>query len=190
MRVGQCLDLAKLGHQTFVNRYPARGIQDQDIKTLKLRRLQGPLCNLRRCFPIRLGKNANLCLVAKDAQLLTRRRTGDVERGQHHLLPLARAKTQRQLAGGGGLARSLKTSHENDRRWVHGQIERCRIGAKNLGQRVIDNLDDLLVGTHRLQDIAANGLLPYIGDECLDNGKRHIGIQKREPNLAKSRIDV
>ena len=48
MRVGQRLDLAKFGHQTFVNRNPTRRVEDQDIKPLKLRRLKGALGDLRR----------------------------------------------------------------------------------------------------------------------------------------------
>ena len=48
MRVGQRLDLTKLGHQPFINGDPACGIENQDIEALKLRRLKSPLGNLRR----------------------------------------------------------------------------------------------------------------------------------------------
>ena len=190
MRVGQRLDLAKLGHQTFIDRHPAGSVENQHVEALKLCRLKRPFGNLCGGFAVRLGQHANLGLLAKDAKLLARRRARHVKRGQHDLLSLARAQTQRQLAGGGGLARALKTGHQDHRRRIRGDIQRRRFAAQHLDQRVIDDLDDLLVGPHRLQDVAADGLFAHSGDEGFHDRQGDIGIQKRKPDLAQRGIDI
>ena len=111
MRIGECLDLTKFSHQAFINGHPARCVEDQDIKTLEFCRLQRPPGNVCRGFTIGLGQHANLGLLTKNAELLTRCGARHVQRGKHDLLPLTGAKTQRQLAGSGCLARALKAGH-------------------------------------------------------------------------------
>ena len=48
MRVGQRLHFAKLSHQAFIDGDTAGGIEDQNIISLKLRRLKRPLGDLGR----------------------------------------------------------------------------------------------------------------------------------------------
>ena len=190
MRVGQRLDLAKFGHQPFIDGHTAGRIKDQHVKALQLGCLQRAFGNLRRAFTISLGKHPDLGLLTKDAKLFPRGRSGHVKRGKHHLLALARAKPQRQLAGGCRLARALKTGHQDDGWRTHLNVQRCRIGSQNLDQRVIDDLDDLLVRTHRFQNVGPDGLVTHRRNEGFHHGKRDIGIKKGQPHFTERRIDI
>ena len=190
MRIGQRLDLAKLGHQPFIDGHPARRIKDQHVIALKLGRLQGAFGNLRRTFAIGLGKHANLGLFTENAELLARGRAGHVKRRQHHLLALLRAQPQRQLAGGGRLSRTLEAGHQDDRRRAHLDVQWRRIGSQYLDQRVIDDLDNLLVGTHRFQHIRPDSLVAHRGNEALHHGKRNIGVEKRQTHFTERRINI
>ena len=96
---------------------------------------------------VNFRQDANLCLFAQQTQLFACRRAGDVKRRQHHLLALARTQAERQLTGRRGLARTLQAGHQNHRWWICRNIQRRRITPKNLSQRIIDQLDDLLVRT-------------------------------------------
>ena len=55
---------------------------------------------------------------------------------------------------------------------------------------LVDDLDDLLGGVQRLADLGAAGALLDRRDEVLDHRQRDVGLEQREPDLARGGVDV
>ena len=55
---------------------------------------------------------------------------------------------------------------------------------------LVDDLDDLLGRVQRLADLLAAGPLLDRGDELLDHGQRDVGLEQRDPDLARGGVDV
>ena len=100
-------------------------------------------------------------------------------------------EAQRQLARGGGLAGALQADHQDGDRRGGVQVERHRAGAAELlDHHVVDDLHHLLAGGDAVQHLLADGALADLGDEVLDHGQRHVGIQQREADLAQGVVHV
>ena len=190
MRIGQRLDLAQFGHQSFIDGDPASGIENHHIKALQAGRLKRTLGNLCRRFAVGLGQHPDLGLFTKNTQLFTRCRACHIKRGEHHLLALFRAQAQCQLASGCCLARTLQARHQDDRWWIDRDIQRCCLAAQHIHQNVIDDLDDLLVGANRFQNLDTNRLFANPRHKAFDNRKSDIGIKQGKPHLAQRGINI
>ncbi len=68
---------------------PARCIEHDDVVSAKPRRLYGSARDLLRRLPLNDRKRIDASLLAKDLQLLLRRRTPRVERRHQHFLLFA-----------------------------------------------------------------------------------------------------
>ena len=80
-------------------------------------------------------------------QLELRRRALRVEAGQQHAAAQPLLQAQRDLAGGGGLARALQPDHQDGDRRRGVEVERHRsCPAQLLDHHVVDDLHDLLAG--------------------------------------------
>ncbi len=55
---------------------------------------------------------------------------------------------------------------------------------------VVDDLDDHLRRGHRTQHLLPERLLANRGDKVPDHGKRHIGFEQRDPDLAQGGPDI
>jgi hypothetical protein len=86
------------------------------------------------------------------------------------------------LDGGGRLARPLQPGEEDD-----GELAESEAGgscAHQLGQLLVDDLDDLLSRREALQHLLAERPLSDAGDEVAHDLEVDVGLEQREPDLA------
>ena len=110
----------------------------------------------------------NVILLAQQAQLFARRRPVDVERGHHHFCARAAARRWASLAVVVVFRRLAGRPSRSPRRRRR-QVQRRRLGAQHLDQIVMDDLDHLLTGCDRPQDLLADGPVAYLVDEGFDH---------------------
>ena len=67
----------------------------------------------------------------------------------------------RELARGGGFARTLQPGHEHNRWRLRGELHARRVFAEGLDQFVADDFDDLLAGRKRGEHFLAHGFRLY-----------------------------
>jgi hypothetical protein len=136
-----------------------------------------------------MGSVGDAGLFAQDFQLLHRGRTAHVERRHQHALLLAVLQHQAELGRGRRLARALQAHHQ-DRRGRAAEIERRILAAQRFDQHVMDDLDDLLAGRDRADDVLADRARADLVDEVLDDRQRHIGVDQRRAHFAQRLIDI
>ncbi len=99
-------------------------------------------------------------------------------------------KPFRELAGQGGLTGTLQTGQHDHRRRILGEGQLTGLTAEDADQFLVDDLDDLLGRVERTGDLGALGAVLDAGDEFADHGKRDVGFQQSQPDLAGGRVDV
>jgi hypothetical protein len=67
---------------------------------------------------------------------------------------------------------------------------RRAVAAERRHQLIVDDLDDLLAGLHRLDDVLADRLDLHLGDEVFDHRQRDVGFQQRHAHFAQRSLDV
>ncbi len=102
-------------HQLLVDMLAPGGVEDQHVVPADPRRGHGAFGDLERALTGNDGKRGDARLLTEDFQLLHGGGTVDVERRHQHALLLARLQHERELGGGGGLARSLQADHQDGR---------------------------------------------------------------------------
>ncbi len=128
--------------------------------------------------------NGQLDVARDHAQLLPGGRTIDVDRNHERTVAVLR-KPARQLAGGGGLARSLQPDDQHHGRRLVGHPQLGLVAAQRLDQLVADDLDHLLGGRQRGQHLFALRLFLDGFDELLDDAEMDVGFEQRHANLAQ-----
>ena len=73
---------------------------------------------------------------------------------------------------------------------IAAQVEHPIALAEERDELVVDDLDDLLAGGQRLQDVLADGLLADARDEVLDDLEVDVGLEQGETDLAHGGIHV
>ena len=141
-RLDGVADARELVHQRLVDVEPAGGVDDHDVEAVGLRALEAlrappapdPACRCGRrgsrsaCRAARAGRSR--------PGAAGRRRRGP---GSSPVL----AQVERELGGGGRLARALQAGHQDHgRRPAEGELRVAR--AHQLRELVVDELDDLL----------------------------------------------
>ncbi len=96
----------------------------------------------------------------------------------------------RQLARSSGLAGTLQSGHEHDRRRLRGELHARRVFAESLDQFVAHDLDDLLAGRKRGQHFLPHGLGLDTVDQLLDHFEVDVGFEQRQADFAQSLGDV
>jgi len=95
-----------------------------------------------------------------------------------------------ELAGSGGLARTLQTGHQDDSRRLRSEFQLGCIFAESLDQFVAEDLDDLLAGRKGGHHLRSDGLCPDAVDEVFDYFEVDVGFQKRQTDLLQRLIDI
>ena len=180
----------RLGHHRGVDRGPPGGVQEDHVEALQTGRRHRPFGDGRHRLALGYGEGLNVVLLAQQAQLLARRRPVDVKRGHHHFFALALLQAMGQFGGGGGFPAALQADHQDRRRRCRRQIQRRRLGAQHLDQIVMDDLDHLLAGRDRTQDLLADGPLAHLVDEGFDHVEGDIGFQQGDAHFAQGGVDV
>ena len=129
-------------------------------------------------------------LLAKHRELFLRRGALDVERGHQHATSVALGQALGDLGRGRRLAGALQADqHDRDgRRGV--EVDRLRLAAERLDQRVVDDLDHHLAGPDRLDDRGADRLGAGAVDERAHDLERDVGLEQRAAHLAHRSVDV
>ncbi len=113
MRLHRIADRGDLGHQLFVDREAARGIEHDDVVAFEAAGIHGALGDGDRRLARHDGQRLHAGLLAQDGQLLLGGGTARVQRGHQHLLALLLGKAARDLGGRGGLAGTLQAQHQD-----------------------------------------------------------------------------
>ena len=90
---------------------------------------------------------------------------------------LARLQQVGQLAGEGGLTRTLQARHEDDGRTPF-ELQLYSLAAHELGQFVVHNLHHQLTGLHGGKHVHAHSLLLHGVSKCLGNLIVDVGIEQ------------
>ena len=78
----------------------------------------------------------------------------------------------------------MQADHHDDRRRHHIEQQFAGGRSQHFGQRVGDDLDDLLTRRDRLQHILADGEFGHLIDEAAHNRQSDIGFEQRDADFA------
>ena len=138
---------------------------------------------------VRLAHDGDGELLAERLELVDRRRTVDVRRGQQRVLALPLEVT-RELGRRGGLARALQAHQHDDRGRMGRHGEPVPGAAEQVDQLVAHHLDHVLPRRQRLENVLADGLLADAVDEPLDDLEVDVGLEEGEAHLAEGLDDI
>ena len=124
-----------------------------------------------------------------DAELLARGGTINVDRDEHGAMTRL-LEPCGELGGGGGFAAALQAGHENDAGRLRAGAETRRVLAEEGDELVVDDLDDLFGGREGGGDLGAEGAGADVIDQIGDDGKRDIGLDEGDADLAQGVTDV
>ena len=152
-------DRGRLAHQRLVDVLRPGGIEDQHVEAAAAwpRPGRGGRCRRRLAGDDRQGVDADL--LAQHRQLLHGGRTARCRARPSAPACLALLEPQRELGGGGGLARALQADHQDGHRRRRLRSGRRASCAQHLDQGVMDDLDHLLAGRDRADDLLADARL-------------------------------
>src|SRR5690606_15409471 len=149
------------------------------------RRFERAPGDVDRLLTLNDRQGRNFDLLAKNLQLFLRGRAIDVERRHQRLLAVLLADQLAELGGRGCLTGALQAYHHDDDGRLRVKDQRRRIlAAQHLDQFVVDDLDDLLTGSDRAQNLLTNGLFGYAGDEITRHRKSNVRFQKSDAHFA------
>ena len=171
----------ELVHQLLVDVQPAGGVEDDDVLAPALRRLQAVLHDLDRILRV-AAVDGDLDLAAELLELVDRGGALEVGGDERRLLPLL-AQQQRELGGGGRLARALEAGEQDHRRRA-AERETGVAGAHERSQLLVHDLHDLLARRQALQDVLPGRALAHLRDEVLHDLEVDVGLEQREADLA------
>ena len=189
-RVGGRRDRLHLGHQLVVDVEAARGVEQDDVIGLELRRLDRALGDIDRLLPGDDRQRVDIRLAAEHRELLLRRRAGDVERGHQHLLALALGQALGELGRRRRLARALEADHHDHGGRATSRSSSAVSEPKRLDQRVVDDLDDHLPRRDRAQHFLADRFLGDLVDEIARDRERDVGLEQGDAHFAHGRAHV
>src|SRR3546814_650194 len=88
--------------------------------------------------------------------------------------------------------RRVRRSTTSPRRWLRLSNMSRSWGrrAPRIPEWVVDDLDAPLAGVDRFHHRLADRLLAHRGNEVLDHGQRHVGLEQHHAHLAQGRVDV
>ena len=166
---------------------PPGGVEDDDVLTGGLRRLDAVLHDLDRILRV-LAVDGDLDLSAELLELVDRRGPLQVGGDERGLLP-GLPEQKRELGGRRRLARALEAGHQDHGRRLPEREARVA-GAHQRGQLLVHDLHDLLAGVEPLQHVLAARALLDLGDEVLDDLEVDVGLEQRETDLAHGLRDL
>jgi hypothetical protein len=187
-RLDRGIDRSDLGHQGLVDAETARGVEDDHVADLAARGLHALTGDVRDGRADRRAVDRDVELLAEGLELIGGRRAIRVRGDEERPAPLL-DDVAGELGRARRLARALQADHGDDGR-AAAQVEDAVALAQELHELVVDDLDDLLAGGQRLQDVLPDGLLADAGHEVLDDLEVDVRLEQRQPDLAHGGIHV
>ena len=194
LRLGDFSDIVRLVHHLLVEGRATRRIEDDNIKALKLGRLERALGNIYRKLAFNDWQRRHANLLSQNSELLHRRRTAHVERGEKNFLALFFLQALGKFTGCGRLTGTLKTGHHDDSwRRVDFQLCRCAFfifAAQHLNKSIMDDFDDHLARRDRFDHRFANSFFANLGDKVFYNWQRDVGFKKSDADFTHCIADI
>ncbi len=171
-------------HQLFVYLQATRGIVDDDIETVLFRVFASVLDDFDRIsFSLVIHRNPDG--FSEDLQLFDGRRAIDVRRDEKRFLLALAPQIERNLCSKSRLAGSLETDHHDADRRLSRKDKFLRFAAHHLDQFIVDDLDNLLPGRHRRENLLSHRLFLHRLHKIARNVKAHVRFEKGPANLAE-----
>jgi len=190
-RGGDAGDLGRLAHHGLVQGGAAGGVEDHHIIAAEPGGREGAPGDVGGGLALDDRQGVDLGQFGQHRQLLHGGRPAGVERGDHHLLALGLGEPQGQLGDRRGLARALQARDHHHHRRIGGEVQVFRlIAAQHLHQAVEHDLDHLVGGLDRADDVLAGGALLGLGDELPHHRQGDVGLQQGHAHLAQRLVDV
>ena len=187
--LGRLLDPHELVHQRRVDMEAARGVDDQHVEALRLRLTEGPFGDVDRVALDALREDLDAGLLAELLQLVDGRRSLRVAGGDGDALLLA-LQVLGELRRGGRLARPLQARHQDHGRPLGGEDQVTAGAAHQLGQLLVNHLDDHLARFQALEHALPDRRLANAGDELLGDLEVDVRLEQGEADLAHRLVDV
>ena len=183
------LDGHGLLHHLLVDLQAASGVHDHDVAKAVDSLANGAGRHGHGVLAV-ATKDRNADLPAEGGELVGRSGSVRVAGGQQRVSPLLLEKV-RELGGGRRLTGALQ-AHEHDHvgRAVLRKGELGVRGAQKRGELVENDLDDVLGGAQRREDVGGEALLLAPGNELLDHAIVDVSLEKGHANLAHREVDV
>ena len=178
------------GHQGFVNGQAASGIEQQHIEIMPAGVVERCAGNIHRVLIRGAGEPFGAHLLCDGFELFDGGGAVHVARdGQHFFLALF-DQVLGQLARGRGFTRALQTRHENDGRWLRGQIQIADAIAHGGGQLFVDDADQHLPGREAGEHFLPHGFFFDAGDKIAHHGQGNVGLQQRHADFAQHVLHI
>ena len=183
------LDASELLHQLLVHVEPSGGVQEHQVVAVLLGVGDSRLGDVHRVGLSHL-EHGDVQLLAHHLQLLDGGGAVDVAGTQQGALALLALHETRQLGAVGGLARALKAHHHHHGGGLGGDGQLGAGAPHQIGELLIDDLDDLLGGREGLQYVGTHRLLGDLGNELLDHLIADVGLQQSQADLPHGLLHV
>jgi hypothetical protein len=170
-------------HERLINLQPPGGVEDEGVAIIGFREVEGFAGDLQNVRLAAFQEHGDLDLFAERFELVHGRRTINV-RGDKQRQAALLEQQFGELAGRGGLARTVQADHQDTGR-IAGKIQRGVGGAEQLGELVGDDFDDLLAGLDAGDDFRAERLGFDALDEIARDLEIHVGLQQCHPHFAQ-----
>ena len=147
------------------------------------------LRDVDRFLLIAHGKDRNALFGTVHFQLFDSRRAVNVRRHEERPLALGLVFAC-QLGSRRRFARALKASHHDDRHAALPDRDLRGLGAHELDELVIDDLDDHLAGVQSIHDVLTDGSLLHRFGEVLDHLEVDVGLEEGHLDLLHGLADI
>ena len=168
---------------------PSGGVQEHQVVAVLLSVGDGRLGDLHRVGLAHL-EHGDVQLFAHHLQLLNGGGAVDIAGGQQGALALLALHEAGQLGAVGSLARALEAHHHHHGGGLGGDGQLGAGASHQVGELLVDDLNDLLGGGEGLQHVGAHRLLGDLGNELLDHLIADVGLQQSQADLPHGLLDV
>ena len=182
-------DAHQLVHHRLVHVQAAGGVEQDHVVPALPGGLQAGARHLQRGRADRPGVDLDPDVVAQLHELVDRGGAVHVGGHQQRLVAIL-AQPDRQLGGGGRLARALQPDQHHHRR-LGVELQLVALAAQHLDQLVVHDLDDLLAGLDAVEHVGADApSRARSATKVLDDLVVDVGLQQGKPDLAQGDVKV
>ncbi|RMQ38992.1 Membrane protein [Pseudomonas syringae pv. actinidiae] len=179
-----------LAHHLDIDVQTTGGIDDDHVDELQPGFLDGSQGDIHRLLADIGREERHADVVGQGFKLLDGGGTVHVDRHHHHGFLFALFKEARQLASGGGLARTLQTGHEDDRRRRDIEHQIFVGSAHQAFEFGLDDLHKRLARRQAARHLGADSTFLDAVDEVFDHRQGDVGFEQRHTHFAQGIFDV